>query len=222
MLLICIVWYGCTFFARSMYMNSFGAATLYRYKLCHAQLLSLISQSMFFCIASGNLYSATSLNTKKKRTKCVRGIGVKKARESYECWRRFVAWDVSALICRCSHRDNYSHWLEFSVQFFMLVLLITIFSGHEFMNSFCLFIHFHPDIQMNVKTRFFLLANELFSEIVRRAQMDWIFRKAFQLKWKWHFISMNDDDDDDDNLFDFMDRKTQMMWFLYTQHKQEI
>lgn len=159
---------------------------------------------------------------KKKRTKCVQGIGVKKARESYECWRRFVAWDVSALICRCSHRDNYSHWLEFSVQFFMLVLLITIFSGHEFMNSFCLFIHFHPDIQMNVKTRFFLLANELFSEIVRRAQMDWIFRKAFQLKWKWHFISMNDDDDDDDNLFDFTDRKTQMMWFLYTQHKQEI
>lgn len=40
--------------------------------------------------------------------------------------------------------------------------------------------------------------------------MDWIFLRAFRVKWKWHFISMSDDDDDDDddNLFDFMDRKT--------------
>lgn len=51
---------------------------------------------------------------------------------------------------------------------------------------------------------FFVLVNELFKEIVRRADgLDFFSEK--------HFVSVNDDDDDDDNLFDFMHRKTQMM-----------
>lgn len=59
----------------------------------------------------------------------------------------FHCMNVPALIHRCSHLDNYSHWLEFSVQCFMRVLLITIFSEHEYIHSFhfiYLFIHFHP------------------------------------------------------------------------------
>lgn len=131
------VYLFCVFF----YLHT---ATFYRYKLRYAQLLSLISQSMVFALYRE--ISTARLHLTQQKTECVQGMGVKKANRMN--WRHSIAWcvlDVSM------HRFtlglpsllNYSHWLEFSVQFFMLVLLITIFSGREFIH---LFIYFHPYI----------------------------------------------------------------------------
>lgn len=136
-----LLFFSYVFFS-NIYFACICTATLYRYQLCYAQLLSLISQSMFPLCIEKSLQRDFIRRIRKKKQEAKRrmrerekkginddAISLRHVSARNEILSIEYAYAIHTLNHPSSHLYNYSHWLEFSVQFVMLVLLITISQG---------------------------------------------------------------------------------------------